>query len=141
MLLVDVVPWVAIVGALASGLIICASPIDARPGIWKLPATLCILFLAWSLWAIATEGLFGFWVEHTRNKWGNQIWFDLVLGISVAWAILAPEAKRVGTRLLPWLALIFGTGCIGLLAMLARYLYLRDAQHQDMAGGHATSGQ
>jgi hypothetical protein len=78
----------------------------------------------WSLHAVSSEGLAGVWHEHTRNAWGNQIWFDLLLAIGTAWALLVPRAKAVGMHLFPWLALIVGTGCIGLLAMLARCLFL-----------------
>jgi hypothetical protein len=48
------------------------------------------------------------------------------LAISVAWFLLLPEAKKLGMQPLPWLALIICTGCIGLLAMLGRLLYLHD---------------
>ena len=40
-----------------------------------------MLFLGWSLYTIASEGFFAFWGEHTRNAWGNQIWFDLLIAV------------------------------------------------------------
>jgi hypothetical protein len=94
--------------------------------IWIFPATLSLLFLLFSLKAIASEGLLGFWVEHTRNLWGNQIWFDLLLGIGIGWYSIVPQAKSLGMHLYLWLALIVCTGCIGFLGMIARLLYLRD---------------
>jgi TRAP-type uncharacterized transport system fused permease subunit len=93
---------------------------------WILPATLSLLFLLFSLKAIASEGLSGVWFEHTHDLWGNQIWFDLLLGIGIGWYLIVPQAKSVGMRLYLWLVLIVCTGCIGFLAMIARLLYLRD---------------
>jgi hypothetical protein len=92
---------------------------------WLFPATLSLLFLLFSLQAIVSEGLLGFWVEHTRNLWGNQIWFDLLLGVGIGWYLVVPQAKALGMRLYLWLALIVCTGCIGFLAMIARLLYLQ----------------
>lgn len=93
---------------------------------WLFPTTLSLLFLLFSLQAIVAEGSLGFWVEHTRNLWGNQIWFDLLLGVGIGWYLVVPQAKALGMHLYLWLALIVCTGCIGFLAMLARLLYLQD---------------
>ncbi len=97
---------------------------------WKVPALLSLAFGVFSLRAIVTEGLFGFWTEHTRNEWGNQIWFDLLLAIGIAWFLIVPHAKSLGMKVFPWLALVICTGCVGLTAMLARMLYLRDVKMQ-----------
>lgn len=94
--------------------------------IWLLPAAISLLFLLFSLLTVATEGPFGFWVEHTRNLWGNQIWLDLLLAVGIGWFLIVPQAKALKMSLLPWLILISCTGCIGFLAMLARMLYLRE---------------
>ncbi|MGF1567514.1 MAG: hypothetical protein ACFCVD_05515 [Nodosilinea sp.] len=93
---------------------------------WVLPAVLSLLFLLLSLWAVVTEGAFGFWTEHTRNLWGNQIWLDLLLAVGIAWVLIVPQARAFGMPLLPWLTLVLSTGCIGFLAMMARLLYLRE---------------
>jgi hypothetical protein len=97
---------------------------------WLLPAALSLAFLLFSLQAIVSEGLLGFWTEHTRNLWGNQIWFDLLLAVGIGWFLVVPQAKAQGMRLLPWLVLIVCTGCIGFLAMIARMLYLKDHSDQ-----------
>jgi hypothetical protein len=94
--------------------------------IWLLPAALSLLFLLFSIQAIMTEGLFGFWIEHTRNLWGSQIWLDLLLAVSIGWFLVVPQAKAIGMRPLPWFILIVCTGSIGFLAMMARLLYLRE---------------
>jgi len=100
---------------------------DGNPekGLWIVPALFCILFLAWTLGSIIQEGLLGFWPEHTRNMWGNQIWFDLLISICIGWFLLAHKARSLGMRLPFWLIFIVFTGSVGLSAMLARYLYLQ----------------
>lgn len=96
-----------------------------RPSVnWIIPAAVSLLFFGWSVHAIVSGGQTGFWVEHTRNAWGNQIWFDLLIGVAIAWTLLVPRARAVGMRPWPWLALIAATGGIGLAAMFARCRYL-----------------
>jgi hypothetical protein len=95
--------------------------------IWLLPAVLSLSFLIFSIQTIMTEGLFGFWTEHTtRNLWGSQIWLDLLLAVSIGWFLVVPQAKAIGMRPLPWFLLIVCTGCIGFSAMMARLLYLQE---------------
>lgn len=94
---------------------------------WWIPALVCAVFFAYSLWPVMTLGPLGFWTEHVRNQWGVQIWFDLLCAFGVGWALLVPRARAAGLVPWPWLALIFATGSIGLLAMLARVLYRESA--------------
>lgn len=97
---------------------------------WVFPALLSAAFLSFSLTAVFAEGPTGFWPEHVRNLWGNQIWFDLLLAIGIGWYLMLPKAKSLGMRPIPWLLLILCTGCIGFLAMLSRVLYLSEkTQH------------
>ena len=111
---------------------------ERRPKwLWRLPAALGAGFLAFSLFAVGIEGPFGFWPEHTRNLWGNQIWFDLLLAVGIAWFLIVPPARRLRMQL-PlwlWLLLIVTTGCIGFTAMLARLLYLQAQSVPDPACG------
>jgi hypothetical protein len=102
----------------------CLRPADPVP--WRLPALASLLFLAFSVHAISAEGFFGFWPEHVRNAWGNQIWFDLLLAASVGFAALVPRARRVGMSPWPWALALVASGSVGLLAMFARILYLED---------------
>lgn len=53
------------------------------------------LFFAGSLRAIATGGMFGFWAEHIRNDWNNQIFIDLLLSASCAYFLLLAMIARV----------------------------------------------
>jgi hypothetical protein len=95
--------------------------------IWLFPMVLSLLFLLFSIHTIMTEGLFGFWAEHTtRNLWGNQIWLDLLLALGIWWCLVVPQAKAIGMRPLPWFILIVCTGSVGCLAMMARLLYLQE---------------
>jgi hypothetical protein len=98
----------------------------ARREAWLIPAALSLAFLLFSLQSIYAEGPFGFWTEHTRNMWGNQIWFDLLLAVCIGWFLIVPQARAVGMNLKLWLVLIVCTGCIGFTAMVARMLFLRD---------------
>lgn len=99
------------------------APIASRIA-WIVPAVLSAGFLALSVEAVVAEGPTGFWTEHTRNLWGNQIWCDLLLAIGTAWALLVPRARACGMRWPLWLVAILVTGSIGLLAMVARVLFL-----------------
>jgi hypothetical protein len=93
---------------------------------WLIPATFSLLFFGLSTAAIITEGPVGFWTEHTRNLWGNQIWIDLLLAVCIGWYFAAPQASALGMRMPFWLVFIVCTGCIGFSAMIARILYLRE---------------
>ena len=117
-------PAIAILLFIAASLALLLRQDKSRTGSWLVPAGLAVLFLGWSLYTMSVEGPFGFWPNHTRDAWGNQIWFDLLLAIGTAWALLLPRARAVGMRPVPWLVLIVSSGSIGLLAMLARCLYL-----------------
>lgn len=124
MSLVEVLPWAAALGLVLTLVVLTRSSAPPSPDAWKLPAALSLAFLAWSLAAIVVEGPTGFWPEHTRNMWGNQIWFDLLLGVGTAWALLLPRARAVGMQPWLWLALTLASGSIGLLATVARLLWL-----------------
>lgn len=95
-----------------------------RPAQWAIPAGVAFLFGLWTLFAAFSEGPTGFWPEHTRNLWGNQIWFDLLLAAAIALTFMMPRARSLGMRTVPWTLLVLATGSIGLLAMYARITYL-----------------
>lgn len=121
-----------VVPVIAAGLFIIAvaAPLIApqlanRPErLWPLPLVAGLLFLAWSLHALREGGLQEVWAEHTRSAWGNQIWIDLLMAVSLAWTLLAPRIRRVGMHPAPWLLAVLLTGCIGLYLMMARCLFL-----------------
>ncbi len=118
------VPGLAALLAVGSLALNAAAP-PRRRSAWAIPATFAALFLVFTARAVLLEGPIGFWPEHVRNLWGNQIWLDLLLSISTCWFFAVPEAKRLGMRPWPWLVLIVCTGSVGLLAFAARLVYLR----------------
>lgn len=93
---------------------------------WRIPALLAAGFFALSLIPISTGGPFGFWGEHIRNDWNNQIFLDLLLCAGCAWFLLLDRARAVSLQVLPWFLAIACLGSIGLLAMLARVLFLEE---------------
>jgi hypothetical protein len=93
-------------------------------GTWLVVAGLAVAFLAFTALTVWHEGPTGFWPVHTANLWGNQVWFDLLLAIGIGWTLILPRARAAGMAPAPWAVLVLATGCIGLLAMLARLLWL-----------------
>lgn len=100
--LYKILPWIAALAFVAIGLM-HASDRPPMRGSWLAPSALAALLFGWSAFTIAREG-FAVWAEHTRNAWGNQIWFD--------------PAR--------WLLFVGLSGSIGLFAMLARCIFLEE---------------
>ena len=132
--LVTAAPYAAGIAFVVFALSYSSGLIVLRRNAWMLPAGLAVAFLAWSLAAIVLEGPLGFWTEHTRNLWGIQIWFDLLLAGSMALTFIVPKAKAVGMNPVIWVVLMFLTGSIALLAMTARLLYLQEKAESTKAG-------
>ena len=124
MTLVDIMPIIAAV----IFVIIAVSALlkSGRPSasLWIVPAMLGAAFAAWSVGAVVYEGPTGFWPEHTRNLWGNQIWFDLLLAVGIGWVLILPRARAMNMKLPLWFIFIILTGCIGFCVMLSRLFYL-----------------
>lgn len=97
----------------------------------QIPALLSAAFFAGSLIPIQTGGAFGFWAEHTRNDWTNQIFLDLLLCAGCAYFLLLDRARAVAMPVLPWFLAIAASGSIGLLAMTARVLFLEQKGRLD----------
>ena len=137
----SLLPIVALVLAFVFLLYLAASGDAPRKGSWVFPAILSVLFFAFTAYTIFVEGLFGVWPEHVQSFWGNQIWFDLLLAVSISSYFLVPKARSLGMRTLPWVLFIMATASIGLLAMLARILYLQEnkenVQHVSGAAARA----
>jgi hypothetical protein len=122
--MLQVLPPLAYAGALAA-ILMAATGRGVAPALrWGIPAGLGILFTLFSLWTVAEEGLVQFWINHTTTMAGVQVWFDLVLAVTIAFVLIAPRARAVGMPLLPWGIAVIATACIALLFMLARLLWL-----------------
>ncbi|MCB1180233.1 MAG: hypothetical protein KDK36_21825 [Leptospiraceae bacterium] len=119
-----------ITGVIAIIFILSSSFIVKKPGknSWMIPGLLSVAFLVFSLISVFAEGPFGFWTEHTRNLWGNQIWFDLLLGVSIGWYFILPRARKEKMNIFLWGIIVLSSGCIGFTAMVARLLYLESGK-------------
>ncbi|NNE87464.1 MAG: hypothetical protein HKN27_05250 [Silicimonas sp.] len=93
---------------------------------WIAPASLSAIFLSFSLVTVLQEGIWGFWINHSANLWGNQVWIDLLIAIGIAWTFIIPHARRLKMTLPIWAVAIVLTGCIGVLAMVARLMWLEE---------------
>jgi len=125
---ITVFPTIAGLVAVAAALYIATKNGRLKKNSWIVPALFSGFFLILSLQALLTEGLVGFWPEHTRNLWGNQIWYDLLLAVVAALFFGIPQAKSVGMRVIPWTLLVLASGSIGLYAFIARLMFLKSRQ-------------
>ncbi|MBN8502680.1 MAG: hypothetical protein J0M19_16265, partial [Sphingomonadales bacterium] len=76
--------------------------VTAKPPLrlsWLVPVVLGAAFLAVSLQVVLTEGVMQFWVNHVANLAGNQVWFDLLLAVCIAFFLIAPRARAAGMNL------------------------------------------
>lgn len=103
-----------------------APAMHTRAASWLLPAGLSLAFFLYSVYTIWVEGPLGFYTDHTRDFWGMQIWMDLLMGVAIAWTFMAPRARQLGMRVAFWMIFVVATGNVGLMAMLARLLWLQD---------------
>jgi hypothetical protein len=120
-----------------------AATVSHRPA-WMIPAALMVAFAVLTLIAVVDEGPFGFWDNHIHNFWGNQVWVDLLMALGIGWYLIRPRMLAHHMSPWPWLALLCGTGSIGLVALLARVLYLdargdRSLLEQRFGGPHQSS--
>jgi len=123
----ELLPW------LAGGLFVVfavwvASERPTRNLPWYISALLAVIFAGWTMHAAVAEGMTGFWDEHRRGAWANQIWFDLLIAAAMAFTLLLPRARAARMHIWPWLILVIATGSIGLAAMFARCLYLEQSR-------------
>lgn len=95
-------------------------------GKWQAAALLSASFMAYSLIPILHEGPIGFVANHTSNFWGVQVWWDLLLALSLTLFLAAPRARRAGMNLALWLIPVLLLGSIGALALLARLFWLEE---------------
>lgn len=128
MTILQAMPLLAYAGCAFAILSIASGPRGPTSKGWLLPAVLGALFLIFTLYQISQDGLLQFWTNHTSDLTGNQVWFDLLMAVTIGFYLIAPRARAVGMPLLPWGLAIMATACIALLPMLARVLWLEDRE-------------
>jgi hypothetical protein len=89
---------------------------------WLVPAAVAIPVAAWTAFAIAEEGLFGFWPMVAASPWGLQLWLDRLMCLAAAFYLLQNRARAAGMKSEVWVLAVVFTGGIGLFLMLARTL-------------------
>lgn len=100
---------------------------DTKIGSAALAAGLCAGFAAFTAGTIYSEGLMQVLTNQIANMWGVQVWWDLLIAVTVALFLIAPRARAVGMNLPLWFVLVVATASIGLLAMAVRLFWLERA--------------
>jgi hypothetical protein len=94
----------------------------------RLAALIAVLvgFTTWSLVIVAPEGLPGLASLLSEKPWGQQVFVDLAIALTVSWVWLVEEAKARGMSAWPYLVATPFVGSIAVLAFLVhRELVLR----------------
>ena len=89
-----------------------------------LATVLFVLFLGYSGFTIAREGILPVWENHTTNLWGVQVWWDLLFAVGITSFFIVPRARAQGMNIPLWILFVATTASIGLLAMVARLFWL-----------------
>jgi hypothetical protein len=76
-----------------------------------------VTFVVWSLWLVHDDGLEGL-VVLLRTDWGKQVFVDLVIAASIAWAALHHDPRGRPRHLWAWLVATALTGSMALLTYL-----------------------
>ncbi|MBY6129107.1 hypothetical protein KUW15_10320 [Qipengyuania aquimaris] len=108
--------------ALAAMIYIVVS--QEKVGSAALAAALSGGFGAFTAITILYEGVLPVWLNHTQNLWGVQVWWDLLISLTIALFFVLPRARAAGMSVFPWLLFVVCTASIGLLAMVARLFWL-----------------
>ncbi|MFU7529556.1 hypothetical protein [Qipengyuania sp. ASV99] len=98
-----------------------------------LAAMLSAGFAAFTAVQIWQDGIVMFWTNHTANLTGVQVWWDLIMCVTIALFLIAPRARKAGMNVLPWALFVACTASIGLLAMCARLFWLEKAAAEKTA--------
>lgn len=98
-----------------------------------LAASLSAGFCAFTAVTLWSEGIMPLVANHTVNLWGVQVWYDLLISVTVALFFIIPRARKVGMSIPFWVILVGSTASIALLAMIARLFWLENALAEDAA--------
>lgn len=95
-----------------------------------IAAALSGAFAAFTAVTIATEGVTPVIANHASNLWGVQVWYDLLISVSIALLFVIPRARKAKMNVPLWVVAVGLSASIALLAMVARLLWL---ERQDAA--------
>ena len=126
MTLLQVLPIVVYVLAVATIVIATASGAKPRPGLWRYPAGLGAAFAVFTVLTVWQDGLVRFWINHTTDLTGNQVWFDLLAATAIGFVMMLPRARAAGMNTWFWAIATVALACVALLPMLARLLWLEE---------------
>lgn len=112
------------IGLLPYLYVLIAKPKYGNP---VLMGILALLFLIFTTVQLAQDGIWMFFVNHSGNLTGVQVWWDVIMAGGIAFFFIAPRARKQGMHLLPWAVFVFLWVSIGLLAMCARLFWLERA--------------
>ncbi len=93
-----------------------------------LAAMLSAGFAAFTAVQIWQDGVVMFWINHSTNLTGVQVWWDLVITVMIGLFLIAPRARAAGMNVPLWGLFVATTASIGLLAMCARLFWLEQAK-------------
>ncbi|MFN4112871.1 MAG: hypothetical protein ACK4GD_02895 [Sphingomonadaceae bacterium] len=121
----DMGTWLFVIGAAVVGpIMVRILTAHSAIGSPELAALLLAAFAAFSAFTIAQEGVMTVVANHTMNFWGTQVWYDLLIAVSLALFFIMPRARAAGMNPLPWVLFVAATASIGLLAMVTRLWWL-----------------
>ncbi|WP_379920981.1 hypothetical protein [Erythrobacter sp. R86502] len=115
--------WFAII---AAGLVALIIMLTGRRETGN-PVAAALLFCAFSAFTalqLTQEGLIGFYINHTQNLSGLQVWWDLIVCTLIALFFILPRARAQGMNVVLWAIFVVTAASIGLLAMCARLFWL-----------------
>lgn len=102
----------------------------AEVGSPLVAGALSLAFGLFTLFTIMREGLEQVVFNHNINFWGTQVWYDLVMAVTVALFFIVPRARAAGMSIMPWVVFVALTASVGLLAMVARLFWLERQSQQ-----------
>lgn len=102
----------------------------AEVGSPLVAGALSLAFGLFTLFTIMREGLEQVVFNHNINFWGTQVWYDLVMAVTVALFFIVPRARAAGMSIVPWVVFVALTASVGLLAMVARLFWLERQSQQ-----------
>ena len=124
MSILQILPALAYLGCVCAIWMIAKGTPTRGTMAWAVPVVLGAGFAVFSIITVAQEGLPQFWVNHSTSLAGNQVWFDLLFAVTIAFYLIAPRARAVGMPIWPWALAVVATACVALLPMLARMIWL-----------------